>query len=431
MKKKTMNAFFILTFTTGISKLFNVFNRVILSRYLGEQGIGLYMMIIPTLGICATLAQISIPSAIFKLVADPRYSNKKVMTTGFIITSITTSCIMLLISTISPTISNVLLQNKDTLLPLRSLVLFIPLTTISSILKNYLMGKEEHQTIAKTQLTEDITRFVLTFVFLQIFTNHSISILVTLCVLAMSLSELISIIYLLFHISSFHIYSFKTIHPPLLYNEFFRISLPLTGSRLLHGTIHFLEPVIITSLLLKLGEDTATIQQQYGIMSGYIMSMITMPTFLTTVVYRILLPIFLQNLNHKQKLLTHLYLGLLMCFLISLPFTFIFYFFPDQCLSLLYQTTSGASYLKYLSIPFILYYLQTPLTALLQALGKNKEMFYISVVECVVEIILLIILVPYLKVSAIAYTLLIGILVTLLLSAFVIFKSLFHNHKQS
>ena len=68
-------------------------------------------------------------------------------------------------------------------------------------------------------------------------------------------------------------------------------------------------------------------------------------------------------------------------FLISLPFTLIFYLYPEVCLKILNDTTSGATYLKYMCIPFTIFYLETPLSALLQALNKNRLMFAIIAIR--------------------------------------------------
>ncbi len=425
MKKKTIQAFFILSFTTALSKIFNIINRIILSRLLGGEGFGLYMLIMPTLGLWITLSQLSIPSAIFKLIADPQYKNKKVMTTGFLITTITTCLMMLLFTIFSPFIATNMLKNADTLLPLKSLILFIPLTSLSAVIKNYFLGKQQHKVIAKTQITEEVSRLAFTIAFLMIFTDYSMPILVTLAFVAMSLGELASLLHLLFYVKPRRKKEMFDFSEPHLYYDFFRISLPMTGSRLLHSVAGFLEPIIITTILLSIGYQSTQIQVEYGMMSGYVMSLITIPTFFTTVIYRILLPIFLEHLDNRRTTLKYLYTGLFVCFLIALPFTFIFYFFPQQCLSLLYNTTSGWQYLKYLSIPFILFYLQTPLSALLQALDKNKTMFYISVAECVMEVILLIVLTPQFKILAMGITLLIGICITLILSAWNVYRALF------
>ena len=427
MNKKTIQAFFILSFTTALSKIFNILNRIILSRMLGSEGFGLYMLIMPTLGLWITLSQLSIPSAIFKLIADPHYKNKKVMTTGFLITTLTTTIMMLLFTIFSPYIATHMLKNTDTLLPLKALIFFIPLTSISGIIKNYFLGRQQHKTIAKTQITEEIARLAFTLLFLLVFTQYSMPILVTLSFISMSLGELASIIHLLFYIKPRNKKDVFDFSEPHLYLDFFRISLPMTGSRLLHSMAGFLEPIIITTILLSASYLPSQIQVEYGMMSGYVMSLITIPTFFTTVIYRLLLPIFLENLHNKKKVLHYLYLGLFVCFIIALPFTFIFYFFPEQCLYFLYKTTNGAQYLRYLSVPFILYYLQTPLSALMQALDKNKTMFFISAIECILEVVLLIVLTPTFKILSIGITLLIGITITLTLSIIVVYRNLFHN----
>ena len=70
-----------------------------------------------------------------------------------------------------------------------------------------------------------------------------------------------------------------------------------------------------------------------------------------------------------------------------------------------------------MSFPFLLFYLQTPLSTILQAKNKNKVMFIISMIECTLEIILTYTLSHYLYVNAIT-----GLITTLTLSAIYCFK---------
>ena len=55
------------------------------------------------------------------------------------------------------------------------------------------------------------------------------------------------------------------------------------------------------------------------------------------------------------------------------PITIFFLIFPEFPLNLIYGTTKGIIYLKVLAPIFLLYYIQTPLTGTLQAIGKAKE----------------------------------------------------------
>ena len=50
--------------------------------------------------------------------------------------------------------------------------------------------------------------------------------------------------------------------------------------------------------------------------------------------------------------------------------------FPDFFLNFLYKTTHGASYIKHIAFIFILYYIEAPLAAFLQATNRAKYVMY-------------------------------------------------------
>jgi len=141
------------------------------------------------------------------------------------------------------------------------------------------------------------------------------------------------------------------------------------------------------------------------------------------VILRLLVPILNRDVAYHQKyqLQKHILWGVVACFFVSLPFTFLFYFYGDICLKIMYNTTNGYIYLKYMSIPFTLFYLQTPLSATLQALNKNKEMFFMSILECLIEFVLLILLTPYFQTFTVCIVMLVGLFVTLFLSTVFIY----------
>lgn len=66
-ERKLINSFLILTASTLITKVFSLLNRMLLSRLLDENGMALYILVIPTLSLCITLAQFSIPFYSFSL----------------------------------------------------------------------------------------------------------------------------------------------------------------------------------------------------------------------------------------------------------------------------------------------------------------------------------------------------------------------------
>lgn len=427
MKRKIINSFLILSASSAISKLFSIFNRMLLARLLPSEAMTLYLLIMPTLSLCITIGQLGIPSAVFRLVSHPRYNNFKTVISAVILSlfSVIVMCLILLMC--APVISNRLLKNSLTLYPILSFVLFIPLVAISGIIKNFLLAKNHMFTVAKTQIVEEVARLLFLYMILRKPMFDDLQFLVTIAYLSMSIGELCSIIYMLFKInSSYQLPDVKISKKNLLIKDILHISLPLTGSRLYHCFISFLEPVTLIYVLTNVGLSQSYVQQQYAIISGYVVSLLVTPTFFCNIIYRIYLPIATEDLYyHKKETFYHLNLALLSCFLIGLFFTVIFFCFPKQALKLLYDTTAGYQELKYMSLPFLLFYLQTPLSVILQAKNKNKEMFFVSTFECTLEMILTYVLCHVFYVQSILVSLFIGILVTLMISAvmsFVIIK---------
>ncbi len=434
MKRKLINSFIILSGSTMITKVFSVFNRMMLSRLLDEQGMALYILVIPTLSLCITLAQFSIPSAVFRLISNPKYNNKKVIISATLICFV--SCLLIMASVLffSSTIANDFLKNDSAYYPILAMIPFIPLVGISGIIKNYYLGKEDVWTLSVAQLLEEIARIIFTYLFIHSFINLDMTYLVSIAIIAMSVGELCSILYLYLKVDRKISFTFRPkqyFQQHFIFKDMMNIALPLTGSRLLHSCYNFIEPIVLVAILTGLSISQNEVHLQYAVLSGYVISLLVTPTFFNNVVLRLLLPILNKDIayHRHRELRKHVLIGVIVCFIISLPFTVIFYFWGDHCLMFMYNTTKGYEYLKYMCIPFTIFYLQTPLSATLQALNKNKEMFMMSTLECVIEFVFLLILTPTFHVLSVAMVMLIGLFTTLLLSVYQVYKYVYKEKK--
>lgn len=434
MKRKLINSFIILSASSAITKLFSIINRMVLARLLDAPGMALYVLILPTLSLCITLGQLGIPSAVFRLISNPKYNNKKVIISASTLSFFTCIIVVTGLFLSSKFIAFNLLKSPDAWLPLLSLCIFVPLIGVSGIIKNYFLAKENVYLIAKAQLIEELARLGFAYFMISSFSNLSMSILITFAFLSMSIGELSAIIYMLFRLKykpKNKNISLQYVKENLQLKDMLNIAMPLTGSRLYHSLVSFLEPITLVFVLTSLSISQSVIHQEYAIISGYVISLLVTPTFFNNVIYRLFLPIITKDIVYNNKLAAHrhLLLAMLGCFLISVPFTLLFYFFPENCLQIIYNTTDGANYLKYMAIPFTLFYLQTPLSAVLHALNKNKTIFIISFIECTLEIGLTYFLAYYLQVFSVAVSLLVGLLVTLILTAMYVYYYLYKNDK--
>lgn len=433
MKKKIFRSFATLLGLTCTAKLFSVLCRVILARTLSSEGYGLYMLVLPTLGFCLTLAQMGIPSAVFRLSSDPHYQPKRVLKKALSLSLVISLTIAFLLALLAPIIANTLFRQPEATGSLYAIALFIPLASTNNTLRSYYLGQEKIVPPGLSQIIEEVMRIAVMLTCFLCFSHLSLAHQITLAYLAMCAGELASFLLLVIFDHRYVSRSATSIdfYDELMSRDIFAISLPVTASQLLHSLSNFLEPLILTSLLLSLGYSSEWISTQYGIVNGYALGMLMIPTFLTTIIYRLALPkltktITTGEMEAAQKTLIMAVLG---CLALGLPFTLLFFFAPEFCLQLFYGTTQGASILRYLAIPFLIYYMQTPLACALQALCKNKTQLAICCIECLVSISVLYLAIPYFQAVSVAISLLAGLLANTLLSFILVFYYLFWKKK--
>ena len=89
MKKNNfISATLVLTVGGVLAKLFSAIYRILLTRILGGEGIGLYQLIFPIYSLCVVLATAGLPMAISKVVAKSKDKEKSVLKKCFMFTGI-------------------------------------------------------------------------------------------------------------------------------------------------------------------------------------------------------------------------------------------------------------------------------------------------------------------------------------------------------
>ena len=77
MKEKFILSTLILLIGGFLTKVLGMIIKIVMTNLMGTEGIGLYMMILPTFSLFISLAQFGFPIAISKLVAEDNKNNKK------------------------------------------------------------------------------------------------------------------------------------------------------------------------------------------------------------------------------------------------------------------------------------------------------------------------------------------------------------------
>ena len=79
MKNKFIKSTIILIIGGAISKLLAMVIKIFLTRSVGDNGIGLYMLVLPTFNLFITLCTLSLPISISKLIAEKKRSKKVIL----------------------------------------------------------------------------------------------------------------------------------------------------------------------------------------------------------------------------------------------------------------------------------------------------------------------------------------------------------------
>ena len=375
-KNKFLKMTMLLIIGGFITKILGMLIKIVMTRFIGTEGIGIYMLIMPTFSLLVSLTQFGFPVAISKLVAEDRFNNKKLVF-GIIPISLGICFIILLVLLSSGQfIATELLKEERTNLGLISIGFILPFIAISSILRAYFFGKERMFPHVISNILEDVIRLVLIILFVPSILKMGLSYVVAFLILISIFSELSSIIIFLICLPNKISLKKEDFKPKKDYlKTVLSISIPTTGSRIIGSIGYFLEPIILAYTFKQCGYSNNFMITEYGILNGYVLPLLLLPSFFTMAISQALIPIISKtytqhNLKEtKRKIKQAIFYSLV----VGIPCTLLFMLIPEIPLRLIYNTTEGISYIKILAPICLLYYIQSPLNGTLQAMGKAKE----------------------------------------------------------
>ena len=362
--------------------------RIITTRTIGIEGMGLYMLVMPTFNLFITIATLSLPVAISKLVAEDTKNNKRLIFNTTVVAMSFNVFIILLIFLLAPFIASVLLKNSDLYFPIIACGLTLPFITLSSIARGYFFGKEQMVPHVTSNVLEQIVRIIFIIIFTPLFLEKGLTYAVTALIAFNIVSEITSILVLFFFLPR----KLKIKKEDLSVDkdnikDVFRISIPTTLGRLVSAIGNFLEPIILTFVFLALGYSTTYMTNEYGIMSGYVLPMVSMPSFLTGAISNALLPVISKAYHYKRtnEVKRKIKQAIFFSLLIGIPATIIFVLFPEVSLNIIFKDASGAFYLKIAAPIFLISYVCGPMMSALQAMDKAKEVMIISIISIIIK----------------------------------------------
>ena len=199
------------------------------------------------------------------------------------------------------------------------------------------------------------------------------------------------LIYLIFAPKNLHI-TLHDIKPQIpIINELLNLSIPSITSRIIGNISFFFEPIILTNILLFIGYSSNFIVSEYAIYNAYVIPLLTLPSFITLAINTTLIPEISSHYNNKEYIKVLLKRILKYSLIIGTIYCGILFIKGDLLLKLIYNTSNGFDYIKFLCIFFPLFYLEGPLASTLQGLGLTKYTLKTTFIGIIIKNIVLII----------------------------------------
>ena len=410
----------ILLFGGILGKMVGFIIRIIVTRMLSTRAIGLYSLLGPTSSLLTTIAIFSYSNAISKFISD-KSSKSDELITSIIPFSIIFNIIFIVLTTLFATIlSTYLLHEYDLYLPIICISFTMPFISISAILKGYFWAKQNMSPYMLSNFIEQVLRLVLIIAFLNKFSNdiHKLCFIILINIIG----EISSWIVMLFYIPK---NKYKYLKFKININEIIKVlkyCIPATSSKIIGSLSYFLEPILLTNILLYVGYSKDYITFEYGVINAYSLSILLMAQFFTQNMSVSLIPELSMNYKNNRSLCKRrIKQIILLSMFIGLSSTIIITLFPEFFLKLLFNTTKGVDYIRLLAPFIVLLYIESPLINAISAIGDTKELFKITLKVSMIRIISIIVF-SFFKIGM--YSLVITIIINIITSTYMYYKKL-------
>ncbi len=287
---------FVLAIGAFLSKLIGAIYRIPLTNLLGSDGIGIYQMVFPVYVLLLDLSSGGVPSAISKMVAGKNGEAKTVLIESLKLFSLIGLIGMLLMLTLSRLLS--LAQgNGSATFAYITLSPSVLLVCLISCFRGYFQGNKNMTKTAVSQVIEQIIKLVLGILLIKRFVfNTALS--VALATLAVTVSELLALIYLFISYKKTEEGSIKNTSKKGLKKEIFKLSVPITLTVIALPLSHLIDSFLVVNILSKY---TINATSFYGLYSGSAVTIIHLPTSLLYGLSQSVIPLISESKSNCEN----------------------------------------------------------------------------------------------------------------------------------
>lgn len=409
----------ILGFAGLIVKIIGAVFRIPLANILGEEGMAYYQVAYPVYATLLVISSAGLPAAISKMVServtlgDYRGAHKTFQTAFrlLLIFGISTTIIMFALSGIIADAVKIP-SAKLSLMMIAPSLFFV---SILSAYRGYFQGLQIMSPTAVTQLIEQAVKLGAGLYLASLWVSKGVEYGAAGALLGVTISEALAlaVIIILFNRKKKHLKKQRRQSPGImirpnrsLASDLIKIAIPITIGACLMPIINFIDTAIVTNTLSTINYSAynpLSPKASFGVLSGYVNTLINMPAVLSLALCMSLVPAISEARaqNDNTAVSNRSSIGFKLALLIGLPCAIGLYLLANPILTLLYYPRGlsadgivvGTQLLQTLSIGVIFLTMLQSMTGVLQGAGRPVIPVINLAIGAVVKIVLSLVLI--------------------------------------
>lgn len=385
----------ILTAAGLLSRILGFFYRIYLTRSIGSEGIGLFQLVTPVMGIVFALCSAGIQTGISKFAATGK-KGIEWLVAGLLLSlplSITAS---FTVYAGADYIAAHFLLNPDSAGLLRILAISFPFSTFHNCVNGYYYGKKCASIPAISQLLEQIVRILTVYGYSIYCQNNNIPITAMCAVYGNIIGEIASFIFCVITLLIHKQYLLSLKQTVSSIKTIFVFSTPLTFNKLLMHLLQSGEAILIPAQLVAFGHNQSEALSIYGVLNGMVLPLILFPCAITNSMAVMLLP----EISHahasedEETIVRTIKKSIYLCIVMGIISTLLFVFYGASVGAIIFDEPLVYNFSLVIAwlCPFV--YLTTTLGSIINGLGFTTTTCIHNILCIIIRIIFLILLVP-------------------------------------
>ena len=407
-QKSIVSGMMVLSLVGLVCKIVGALYRIPLAWLIGDEGMGTYQLVFPTYNMLLTISSAGLPVAISRMVSftlakdDPRNA-KRIFRIALSMLAALGFISMILMIVMSPALA-VRSGDPATQPGFVAIAPALLLVCLMSALRGFMQGQQDMVPTAISQLIEQVGKVFVALPLAWLGMRISVAYAAAGVLLGTSIAEGAALLFMVFvyrrRKSAFDAIVQNEEEAPIaaksLLQRLLTLSIPITLGACIVPIAGFIDSGVLLNRLVDAGIERTQALALYGRYSGYVLTMINIPTALATAISMSLVPSISSAMakGDGKQMRRQAGLGLKLSFVIGLPCSIGMSMLSRQLLDLIYHfntpeaLNSTARLLSMSSMTIVLFTVVQSTSGILQGLRKQRIPMYTLMLGVAVKVFL-------------------------------------------